>query len=957
MVRSTLLSPARRGADAVRVPQSPRGVRPERVDFVGRQAELAALAEELAHARLVTVTGPGGVGKSRLAREVARGATSWSKDGVIFVDLETVSDPAMVGDVVAGMLGQHAASDVEAAVVRSLVSSEMMLVLDGCERLVAGIDELIDFVLRSCPALRVLTTSQQVLHIAGEHVFPLAPLAVPGEEYLSPATLLAYEAAEMFVAHARAACPELVLDGSGAGAVARICRRLDGLPLALELVAPKARTLSLEKLADAVEAGMPFSETRLRGPSRHRSMDAALTWSVRLLSPGERRLLEVLSVFVGGADAATLASALNGAGLQRKEVVEGLSGLLDKSVVSMSLMGVKGVARYDMLGVVRRHIQAGLQRQGRFEALARLQLAWCVDMVAGAEEALISGPHQARVLDLLADEQANLRSALGFALDAGDADAARALACGLWRFWELRGQLSEGRRWLERVLAAGPAPAGVRAHLLDGAGMLAWRQGDYLAATSALEDALGLTNDCGEVQEEARIANHLGLVALFSGDVALAGGLFERSRADLERLDSPGEAALVSANLALVAVEEGRFEEACRLLDRCLAVQHALGDRHGRAISLLHRAIADYYLGDSRCAHDEAHEAAEVFLELSDERSLAFALLVLAAVLAGQRPPLALKLAGLAAVLEERVGVSIPIGWDARQESALAPARLALGSEADEFLHKGAAMEPAVVLAQVRAEIPGAPTRSADEPWASVEALGRFQVRRDGRPVHLAPQVARLVKFVAAAGQPVHVEQAIETLWPEVDPERGRRRLRNVLARLHRAAGPIVAREGQALVLAPGVALDAVRFRDEARQAVTALAAGENGPAARRQARTAAELYTGDLLVEDLYEDWAAGSRERLRRLRLRVLDAWAAAASAEGEQAEAEACLRGGIEADPTDEGRYLSLARLLAGSGRPAAAAVLSMARGMAEELGLPISAAAEELDATLRAGPSEI
>lgn len=911
MVRSTLLPAARHGVgarhgvDAVRLLQPPpRDVEPERTDFVGRRAELAALSEELAHARLVTVTGPGGVGKSRLAREVARGARSWSKDGVIFVDLESVSDPALVVEVVAGMLGQHAASDVEAAVVRSLVSSEMLVVLDGCERLVAGVGGLVELVLRSCPALRVLTTSQQVLHIAGEHVFPLAPLAVPGEECLSPGALLAYEAAELFVGHARAACPGLVLDGSGAGSVARICRRLDGLPLALELVASRARTLSLEKLAAAVEAGMPFSETRLRGPPRHRSTDAALAWSVGLLSPGT----------------------------------------------------VKGVARYDLLGVVRRYVQAGLQRQGRFEALARLQLAWCVDMVAGAEEALISGPCQARVLDLLAGEQANLRGALGFALDAGDAEAAGALACGLWRFWELRGQLSEGRRWLERVLAAGPAPAGVRAHLLDGTGMLAWRQGDHLAATSALEDALGLANECGEVQEAARIANHLGLVALFSGDVALAGGLFERSRADLERLDSPGEAALVSANLALVTLEEGRLDEACRLLDRSLAVQRALGDRHGRAISLLHRAIVDYYLGDSHCAHEEAHEAAEVFLELSDERSLGFALLVLAAVLAGQHPPLALKLAGLAAVLEERLGVGIPVGWDTRQESALAPARLALGNEADELLRKGAAMDPTVVLAQVRAEIPGTPASSAEEPWASVEALGRFQVRHYGRPVHLAPQVARLVKFVAVAGQPVHVEQAIETLWPEVDPERGRRRLRNVLARLHRAAGPIVTREGQALVLAPGVALDAIRFRDEARQAVAALAAGEDGPAARRQARIAAALYTGDLLVEDLYEDWAAGSRERLRRLRLRVLDAWAAAASAEGDQAEAEACLRGGIEADPTDEGRYLSLARLLAGSGRTAAAAaVLSRARAMVGELGLPISTAAVELDATLRAGSS--
>ncbi len=238
-----------------------------------------------------------------------------------------------------------------------------------------------------------------------------------------------------------------------------------------------------------------------------------------------------------------------------------------------------------------------------------------------------------------------------------------------------------------------------------------------------------------------------------------------------------------------------------------------------------------------------------------------------------------------------------------------------------------------------------------------MKTLGHFEVRRGGRPVHLAPQVALVVKLVVAAGQAVHVEQAMETLWPEVDPERGRRRLRNVLARLHRAAGPIVVRAGHELVVAPGVTLDTQRFEAEARQAVIALTSGSDGPAARSQARAATRLYSGDFLAEERYEPWATGTRERLRRFRLRLLDAWATAAAAEGEQAEAEACLRVGIESDPTDDGRYLSLARLLAASGRPAAAAaVLSRAQAVAEELGLPASPAVAALEAVLRATPPE-
>ena len=945
---------AQSGIEAARGPLASLGAAgSERTGFVGRRTELAAVSAELEHARLVTVTGPGGVGKSRLVREVARRAQDRLASRVVFVELEGVSDPSLVVEVVAEALGQRAASDVDAAVVRMLAGTETLLILDGCEHLVAGVHTLVEFLLRACPGLRMVTTSQQVLRLAGEHVIALGPLPVPGEQRLTPHALLAYGAAELFVVHARAACQDLVLDDSAAAAVARVCRHLDGLPLALELVAPMARVLSLEQLAAALEEGMLFSEDLTLGPARHRSMSAALAWSFALLSPGERRLLESLSVFTGGADVEALARVSSGASAPRREVVETLARLADKSLVAVTIGEGESVPRHDLLGVVRRHIQADLEQEGRLEGLARRHLAWCLDMVAGAEEGLISGPHQARWLDSLAREQGNIRAALGFALDVGDVTAAAALARDLWRFWELRGQLSEGRRWLERVLGAGQLPVDLKAHLLDGAGMLAWRQGDYKIATSVLEEALELLSDSGDQLEAARIGHHLGLVWLFAGKATLAERLFRQCISDLELLDSPGEAALVSTNLALVAIEEGCFDYARQLLDAALAIQVALGDRHGRAVSLLHRSIAHYYLGDSHCAREDAHEAARVFFKLGDERSLAFALLALAAALARRRPPLALELAGLAARLGEQVGVGLPAGWDARVESALAPARAALGAFAHELMRKGACMDPAVAL--IEAEALDEPSPTGEEPWGSVETLGRFQVRRYGRPVHLAPQAARLVKFVAAAGHPVPVEQVMETLWPEVEPGRGRRRLRNVLSRVHRAAGSIVAREGEALTLAKGVVLDAARFEAEADRALVLLTTGEPGSGARRQLQVAAGLYSGNFLPEDLYEPWTTSTRERLQRRWLRLVDVWASAALAEGDQAEAEQCLRAGIEADPTDEGRYLSLARLLADSGRPAAAAaVLSRARTMAAELGVPVSTGVTQLEGALGLRP---
>lgn len=931
-----------------------------RTALVGRRRDLARLAEALAHARLVTVTGPAGVGKSRLVREWAKRAAGTPAGGraglgpVALIDLEAVSDPELVAGVVAAALGQPAGRGGQAELARALAGTRTTLVLDGCDGLADAIGALAGFLLPACPGLRVLVTSQAVLHLGGEHVLRLDPLAVPEPDPWSGEVdaLMGFEAARLFVALARLARPDLELDRAGARAVARICRQVGGLPLALELVAPGARRLPLDRLADALEEATADPAAPPGGIARPSDLDAALGWSLGSLTAGERQVLEALAVFPGGSAAEALVAVSGSAGTGRAELIAALCALVDKSVVALS--ATTGAARYDLLGVLRQSLRADLARTGRLEPLARRQLGWFSAWAAGAEEALISGSAQMGWLGLLASEETNLRAALGFALGAGDAEAAAGLARSLWRYWELRGALSEGRHWLGRVLAMDRVPARHRAHLLDGLGMLAWRQGDLGPAETALEEAADLAGRCGEALLGARVLNHLGLVALFGGRSGPARELFERSRADLARLDAPGEAALAAANLGLVAVEEGRLVDACRLLDAAVAVQVALGDRHGEAISRLHRSIAQYYLGDGSCCLEEARHAAGVFLELGDERSLGFALLVVACVLAGERPSLSVEIFGLAAAVQERIGVCPPPGWMERVDAALAPARAALGAAWDALMRRGAAMEPADALARSGAEGLAGPPDPGGEPWASVETLGRFRVCRHGRPVRLAPQAARLVKLVAAGRGAAHVEQVMESLWPEVDPDVGRRRLRNVLARLHREAGPVVVREDQALVLADGVAMDAQAFETEARQAVLALTGGDHGPAARGRARAAARLYRGDFLAEERYEPWASAPRERLARIRLRLLDAWAHAAAQAGEPAEAEACWRVAIEADPTDEGRYLGLARLLAGSERPAAAAaVLARARAMAEELGVRPSPALEELDRTMSVG----
>jgi len=265
-----------------------------------------------------------------------------------------------------------------------------------------------------------------------------------------------------------------------------------------------------------------------------------------------------------------------------------------------------------------------------------------LEVVEGATEALLSGSHQRRLLDQIAEHYPNFRSSLAFALEEQDFVSAARLAEGLWRFWELRGMLAEGRSWLERCLKGGPLPPELRVRLLDGAGMLAWRQGDFSDATRYFGEALAC---CGAsnptIPMRGRLHNHAGLVELFSGNLAAAISDLEVALAEPEAAQCPGEAAAVRANLALAAIERGRLFEAMRLAEEALAVQVAGGDRHGQAVCLLHRAIALYYSGEPSSAAGEARVAAGIFEELGDNRNLSFCLLLLAGCLAETHPGLA----------------------------------------------------------------------------------------------------------------------------------------------------------------------------------------------------------------------------------------------------------------------------------------------------------------------------
>ena len=660
----------------------------------------------------------------------------------------------------------------------------------------------------------------------------------------------------------------------------------------------------------------------------------------------ERGLLAALYLFPGGASFGTLARASGPLGWRQVEVAEALARLVAGSLVT--LRALDGTARYEILGGARASLCGEQWAQDRLGEAARRHLAWCQDLVAEAEEALSCGPGQRAWLERLALEEANLSAGLGFALRSGDIAAAARLASGLCGFWELRGQLQEAATLISRVLCSGPLAAGARARLLDGFGRLALRQGHYEAARHAFEQALGAATAEGAPLALARARAHLGLAELCLGCPDLARSAVAQALAELDQLDSPADLARGYSTRALVALEDGCSGDALADLDRSTDLQVGTGDLAGWATSLLYRSLAQLLRKDADGAVRDARQAARLFLELGDQGSTAACLLVVAGALGAGCPASALELAGLAQRLQQASGAAPVPALRRMAETALAGARRAAGGQAGQLLRRGAALSPLEALARAS----GRGLFGDDGPWACVQVLGSFQVLRGGAAVRLAPQVARLVKLVVVSGGQVHVEQAVESLWPEVAPALGKRRLRNVLSKLSQAAGPLVVREGGTLRLGPGVAADVQRFQSAARQAIGALAGGGGGTGIAK-ALAAHDLYSGEVLPEDRYEDFAIVARERLNWLHLRLLDATAAAAADASDDATAEHCLRAALDIDPTDEGRYVALARHLIGSGRQSAASqVLSRARGLLARLGFPVSPALIQLEQVLRA-----
>jgi predicted ATPase/class 3 adenylate cyclase len=611
-------------------PQAPRHNLPLALtSLIGRESAQAEVLALLGTERLVTLIGTGGVGKTRLALAVAAEVVDQYRDGVWQVELANLTDPGLVPGVLAQVLGLHEGlgRSVLAALQDHLKDKQILLLLDNCEHLLEASATLVGALLRVAPGLRVLATSREALEVAGEVLYRVPSLTVPDPRHLPPLDLVgSYEAVRLFVARVQARRRDFALDERNAAAVAMICARLDGIPLALELAAAQAASLPIEAIAARLDQSIQLLTRGSRdAPARHQTLRATLDWSWDLLSDPERALLQRLAVFAGGwtLGAAEETCAI-GQTEEAGEVLNRLAALESKSLLFLAAQE-HGESRYRLLEPVRQYAAERLLAAGEDATLRARHLAWCLSLAQAAARHL-QGPDQVTWLGLLEVEHDNARAALGWSLRvAGAAGKGLQLATALWRFWELRGQWSEGQRWLTEALAlagAGDTPASLRAHALEAIGALAWHQADNARAGALLEESVALFRGLGDTAGIARSQLFLGIVAAYQGDSTRATALLEESLSFFRELGDTWGMARSLNNLGIVA-NSRRDQRAPALFEECLALSRESGDTRSIQMALHNLGYLAHRQGDHQRAGRLLQESLSLSRELGDKRGIA----------------------------------------------------------------------------------------------------------------------------------------------------------------------------------------------------------------------------------------------------------------------------------------------------------------------------------------------
>jgi non-specific serine/threonine protein kinase len=694
--------------------------------FVGREREIAQITELLGSTSLLTLTGAGGCGKTRLALEIADAKRSDYPDGVWLVELWKLTDGNLVAPATARAIGirEGSGKPVILDVIVRLIGKRVLLILDNCEHLREAAVDLVTALLSRCDTLKILATSREPIGAAGETLYTVPPLDVPAPG--APASAMPMEkcsSVHLFVDRARAVQPQFVLTDSSAPVVAQLCRRLDGIPLAIELAAARLRALSVEEIVGRLDdqfrlltGGMP-SEQR-----RHQTLRGVIDWSYALLSREEAAFFRALSVFAGGW---TLVSAAEVCGADHDEfkVLDLLAHLVDKSmVVAEEASG--GERRYRLLEMMMQYAREKLEASGEEADLMERHHQHFLQFAERAEAGL-TGPEQSGWLDVLEADHENLLEALDWCRNDERRSAEKLHMVGaLWRFWYTHGHYTIGRMALHDALesARTAGPTAAKAKALDGSGVLAWRQGDYSAARVLHGEALEIWRTLGERAGIANSLNWLGNVAYVQRDYAAARALHEESlkiRRELgdergissslinlgnvaydqgeytsawklheeslimkRRLHDKYGIASSLNNLGNVAYDRGETEKAMELHRESLAIKRELGDKWGVAASLVNMGRIAVDGGDQKAARELFEESLSIWLQLGDTMSIAEVLESIGplAAAAGE-PGRGAKLMGSAERLREEVGSPLAPNERVRHERHVSALRAALGEE------------------------------------------------------------------------------------------------------------------------------------------------------------------------------------------------------------------------------------------------------------------------------------